>query len=79
MNIDTTISIQILRWGLRITPLHMSFDDWGTSLKLLEFSFSEEGTTDYDKEYSAGLFTYLKVKYLHRLEICGIDIFCKFK
>ena len=42
--------------------------------KLPEWFDGEDGTTDYDKEYSFSLFTYLNVKYLHRLEIFGVDM-----
>lgn len=79
MNIDTTITIQILRWWLRITPICLSWDDWGKQFSILKCDFGEDGTEDYDKEYSISLLHYLNVKYLHNLEIFGINIFTKFK
>tara|TARA_R110000803_G_scaffold153384_1_gene218297 strand:+ start:850 stop:1092 length:243 start_codon:yes stop_codon:yes gene_type:complete len=80
MNFSTEISFQILRWWFRFTPFGVSgFDDWGTCINICKLSFGEDGTTDYDKEYSFSLFTYLNVKYLHRLEIFGVDVFMDFR
>ena len=80
MNFDTQISFQILRWWFRFTPLSFSgFDDWGPCLDICKLSFGAEGTTDYDREYTFSLFSYLNVRYLHRVELFGIDVYIKYR
>ena len=73
------ISLSISRWWVRFNPIYISCDEYGTSFELCSLRFGDDGTEDYDKEYSVSVFTYLNVKYMKRVEVLGFDLYLKFE
>ena len=78
MNIDTNITLGFGDIYIGLTPLEFSYDkSWGATFNILKLSFHLIENQLNDNTFS--ILSYTNTKYLHQLEIFGVNIFCIYK
>jgi|TARA_R110000787_G_scaffold138797_2_gene252455 hypothetical protein len=77
MNIDCNLTVGSNEVYIGLTPFEFSYDkSWGMTFNIMKLHFA---LTKEAMEKTFAVFSYTNTKYLHRLELLGICVFCRFK